>query len=128
MNTNNNQQSNAVPYEGRLYKPYTIDTGYRTCQVILTIQQYQNNNSLAVEALEVEDGDVTDTFDIFTVNLCRSIQDDKFAFVDTNNCPFVPDFLKKHKIAKATGVYGQSGFCSYPLYEWDTSKFFAETK
>ena len=127
MNTKQ-QQDNAVPYEGRLYKPYDLDTGYRKCQVILTVQEYQNNGSLAVEALEVEDNEVVDTFDILTRNLNHTLQNDKYAFVDTNNCPFAPDFLRQNGIAKATGVYGQSGFCSYPLYEWDTTKFYADTK
>ncbi len=124
MNTNNN----AVPYQGRLYKPFTVDNGYCTCQVILTIQQYRNNGSLAVQALAVEDGNVVNIFEILTVNLCHGMQDDKRAFVDTNNCDWAERFLKKNKLAKDTGIKARSGFCSYPLYEWDTTKLFAETK
>lgn len=121
-----------IAYKGKTYNVFTIETDFGTFDVILTIQQYQSNGSLAVQALTVEDGNVVNFFEILTVNLDgytgMGVQDDKRAFVDTNNCDWAERFLKKNKLAKGTGIKAQSGFCTYPLYEWDTSKFFAETK
>lgn len=42
-----------------------------------------------------------------------------FGFVDTNNYPFLPEFLKENGIAtNYMGLSVQSGFCSYPLYQF----------
>jgi hypothetical protein len=40
------------------------------------------------------------------------------AFLDTNNCPWVEEFLEENHIAKRTGIFAPSGFCTYPLYEF----------
>ena len=44
------------------------------------------------------------------------------AYVDTNNFPEAEEFIKKHKLGKHTGLFGFSGFCKYPLYEFDLEK------
>lgn len=121
-----------ISYEGKTYNVFTIETDFGTFDVILVQRQYQNPQTLAVEALCVENDEITEPFAILTVNLDgytgMDNQDDKRAFIDTNNCNYAERFLKKNKLAKDTGIKARSGFCSYPLYEWDTSKFFAETK
>ncbi len=40
------------------------------------------------------------------------------AYIDTNNCPFADEFLKRG-IAQDTGFAKQSGFCTYPLWKFD---------
>lgn len=40
------------------------------------------------------------------------------AYVDINNCPFAPQLLNRG-FAKDTGLYKESGFCSYPLWTFD---------
>ena len=52
------------------------------------------------------------------------MQSDKKAFVDTNNCPWVKEFLEDNHIAKFTGWSAPSGFCDYPLYEFDKDAVF----
>lgn len=39
-------------------------------------------------------------------------------YVDINNCPFAPQLLNRG-FAKDTGLYKESGFCSYPLWTFD---------
>lgn len=48
-----------------------------------------------------------------------------FAYVDTNNCPWAERLLAETGIAKPAknGAAKQSGYCTYPLYEFDMTKF-----
>lgn len=39
-------------------------------------------------------------------------------YVDINNCPFAPQLLNRG-FAKDTGLYKESGFCSYPLWTFE---------
>ena len=43
-------------------------------------------------------------------------------FVDTNNCPWVVDFLESNGFGKRTGIFGESGYCEYPLMTFDIKK------
>lgn len=56
-----------------------------------------------------------------TVNLQSPLQDETHAFLDINNCPWVEEFLCDNGIAKPVeGITMKSGFCTYPLYEFNT--------
>lgn len=102
--------------------PITISYGFGDAtqhQLTLVATTYRNNNSLAVIAYD-ENGD---EFDTITVNLPLSEATENTAYIDTNNCPWATKFLKANRIAKPTGEMGYSGFCSYPLYEFDMKKF-----
>ena len=56
-----------------------------------------------------------------TVNLLSSVPP-YCAFVDTNNMPELEDFLVENGIAEFTGLEQKSGYCSYPLYQFDVEK------
>lgn len=74
--------------------------------------KYANNGNLAVVAND-KDGF---PYAAITVNLVEWKLDDNCAYVDTNNCPWAEDFLRKYDIAYPTGDYRISGFCVYPMY------------
>ena len=106
----------------------TIDYGFgpeaiREVKLKLVALSYQTTDTLAVEAIE-ENGE---PFDTLTVNLGQPLMPG-FAFIDTNNCPWAEKALRDAKIAKpaANGAKCSSGFCTYPLYEFDMSKFSEE--
>ena len=87
----------------------------------LVARNYSYNNRLAVQAYE-EEGE---PFAILTVNIAdEELSDDAAytAFVDTNNLEGVEQFLIWNKIAKPTGRFVQSGFCSYPEFIFDLEK------
>ena len=84
---------------------------------ILRKDSYKNNKSLAV-ILEQDDEIIA----VLTVNLPDSDAHDNLAYIDTNNVPWAEDYLIDNGIAKPTGAYMESGFCEYPLYEFDLSK------
>ena len=94
---------------------YIYDTGFSKTQVTLAFETYRTNNTLAVEAYD-EDGDL---FTVITTNLPNGMADATHQYVDINNNPEIEKFLVDNNIAHPTGDVGISGFCTYPLYEFN---------
>ena len=42
--------------------------------------------------------------------------------VDTNNCPYAEELIKKYKLGTDTGRISCAGYCTYPVYEFDFDK------
>ena len=104
---------------------HTIDGGFdtpETYKLYLAAHTYAGNNTLAVIAMVREDG-YDEDFGTVTVNLPSGEADGTHAYIDTNNCPWAEQMLIDNGFAKPTGKYGISGFCTYPLYEFDLTKF-----
>ena len=62
---------------------------------------------------------------MLTVNLPDYDLEDNEAFLDVNNCPFAEDIVAEYELGQPLGVYGQSGYCEYPLYSFDGTKLSA---
>ena len=77
---------------------------------------YRHGNNYAVVLTE-EDGA---PFATITVNLEGKKLPKGYAYVDVNNCPWAPDFIKEYKLGEPVGASAQSGYCVYPLYLFDT--------
>lgn len=101
-----------------------------TTPVTVRFTKYSNNNTLAVQLICAKAP--WETYASITVNLGGSgnpfagMQSNKHAFVDTNNCPWVQEFLEDNHIAKFTGWLAPSGFCEYPLYEFNKDSCFEQ--
>lgn len=81
--------------------------------------RYVNNGSLAITLY----GDDDEPFCDMTVNITTSATSgSNCAFVDTNNNPWIIEFILDNGLGKPTGRYGTSGYCTYPEYEFDLSK------
>ena len=109
-----------------MYNYYTYETYCGPKNVRLFAAKYRNNTlAVTVESYD-EENKMWEPFATLTVNLAgvgyEEMQGKELAFVDTNNNTGVERFLKEYKIAKPTGFYGFSGFCSYPLYKFDLKK------
>lgn len=88
--------------------------------VTLRVTEYQNNKSLAISLMCYEGPYAT-----ITVNLPdrqSACLRKNYAFVDTNNCPWAPEFIEKYDLGLDTGLVGYSGYCEYPLYEFNLDK------
>lgn len=99
-------------------KPKTFE--YHGHPVTLSANKYFTNESLAVLMHYEEDH----SYDIITVNLQKKPLDNNHAYVDVNNMPDIYEWLKDNGIAGDTGLVGFSGFCIYPLMEFDLDSFF----
>ena len=40
-------------------------------------------------------------------------------YVDVNNCPWAMDLIKQYNFGEPTGEEGRSGYCVYPIVEFD---------
>ena len=92
---------------------------YNDEKVTLSAEKYTANNTLAV-VMHYED---MDDEDVITVNIPGGPQSDTLAFVDTNNMPDIARWLTENGIAWETGMIGRSGYCAYPLMEFDLESF-----
>ena len=99
---------------------YKLNAYGKDWDLTLVRSQYSYGKGLAVIANTSEGK----CFAILTVNLeSFDLDGDKeYAFVDTNNCPWVEEFLVKNEIAYFTGINVPQGFCTYPLYKFDLTK------
>ena len=68
--------------------------------------------------MPIQGADEKEQFAILTKSFEEFIGLKNSAYVDINNCPFAPQLLNRG-FAKDTGLYKESGFCSYPLWTFD---------
>ena len=83
---------------------------------------YDANGTLAILCNHYDDeGELEYDYDDITVNLSREAQfpaGGNLAYIDVNNHTGIDAWLEEQGIAKTVGM-GHSGFCSYPLMEFD---------
>ena len=96
-------------------KTYKLNFYGKEYNLVVKTSHYTNNDSLAV-MIETDEGE---PFDTITVNLADGIATDKYQYVDTNNCPWAENFIKSNGLGTPTGLWGYSGFCKYPLYQFN---------
>ena len=74
-------------------------------------------------AIILYDVDTDEEYAIITVNLVDSpIYGENQSYVDINNCPWAIDYIRRSGIGKPVGEFGSSGFCVYPLFEFDLER------
>lgn len=89
---------------------------YKNC--VLQVAKYQADDSMAIEIWNSEEGPIA------RITVCledKQLGSDE-AYVDTNNCPWVLDFLKEYELAEETGVMRSSGYCIYPKMKFNRDK------
>lgn len=87
-------------------------------EVNLIVDRYINSNALYLGLVDKNGELYTD----LTVNLpfySRDFVRNNESYLDTNNSKYVEDFINKYKLGEFTGIYSSSGFCEYPLYEFN---------
>lgn len=95
-----------------------VDSFGEEIEVVINLSCYANNGSLFMELLDKE---TYEPYSSLTVNLWNELPEN-MAFIDTNNCPEAEIFIKENELGSFTGYREQSGFCKYPLYEFDLNK------
>lgn len=103
----------------------TTDTGmtvkteygtYHNCRLVA--DRYLLDESLCIRIVE-DDGEGVA---ILTVCLDAIGLKSNEAFVDTNNCPWADSFIETYELGTFTGKKKPSGYCVYPLYQFDMDK------
>jgi len=117
-----------VKFEGKERKVFTIHVFDEDVDIILVGRTYNTNGTLAVEALVVENGRVSERWCVCTTNLDPytgfGVQSEKRAYLNLSdgNEEWLPQLLADNGIAVPLEHSARSGFCTYPLYEWDLTK------
>ena len=99
-------------------KSFKVTTPFGTETCTMSASSYADKGAHLAIQLWCDEG----PFATMTVNLPAQSRKyaGNFSFVDVNNCPWAPALIKKLSIGKpVAGVYANSGWCSYPLYEFD---------
>ena len=98
-------------------KTFTVNTPYSTYEDCYFVTgNYMADNSLSIQIWNDEDGPIAD----MTRCLCDAKKG--FSYLDMNNCPWSRELVERLGIGTFTGQVSMSGFCTYPLYEFDMAK------
>ena len=110
-----------------MIKSYPYDFLGETIVLAPVMESYVADGTLAVELYRVDESGLPwyedcDPWCDLTVNLGSAMADCRRAYLDTNNMAGAAQFVSDNGIATDTGVCGSSGWCSYPLYDFDLAK------
>lgn len=101
---------------------YHLDFENKDYPVTLLITSYQTG-SLAILLQTKVNGNPED-FGTITVNFADELLMPDQAYLDINNMPGIEQFIKKNHLGSPTGRKRTSGFCTYPLYDFDLVRCF----
>ena len=98
-------------------KTFEVTTMWSTTpDCFLSVDSYADNGHVAISVWSESEG----PFAGLTVNLPETKNyPTNYAFVDTNNFPEAPEMIRRLRIGKYTGRMAVSGYCMYPLYQFD---------
>ena len=95
----------------------TMTSESKTFPVWLKVRYYSNGNLAIV--LYYINGDIIDIWTVVTANL-GFLCDKNCSYIDTNNNgEEIRDWLVQNKLATPTRRSDRSGYCTYPIYEFD---------
>lgn len=97
-------------------KTLTLSAWGETTHLNTIMDSYRNNGNLYIGLVDEEGFPYAD----LTVNI-EALRDN-MAAVDTNNCPWAEKFIEDNGLGVKTGYNLGSGFCRYPVYEFDLDK------
>ena len=94
----------------------TVNTEYRKYEnCFLRLERYVADNSLCVQIWNEADGPVATITKCLVDNMLGKYE----AYIDENNCPWAVSFIESYKIGKRGSRFGHSGYCTYPVVEFD---------
>ena len=102
---------------------FKITSWGQTYDVRLRTDSYRNNGNLYVGLIcriEEDDSEWWEPYADITVNVGK--MEKNCGAIDTNNFPQATEFLEENRLATFTGRYEFSGYCAYPVYEFDMDK------
>lgn len=87
---------------------------------LYSVEDYMGNKlpGIAVILDDVTDPSEPEQYAVLTVSFGEFIGMKNCAYIDTNNCDFAQQLLDKG-LASDTGFYKASGFCQYPLWQFE---------
>jgi len=98
-----------------------VNTRYSTYpDCYISTGQYQYDGSTCIQLYNREDGPIAYITTCIPNGGVELL--DNESFIDTNNCPWAIEFIKKYNLGEVTDKLGYSGFCSYPVVQWNMAE------
>lgn len=98
---------------------YTSPYSDKPIEMELQISRYLNTGGIYVGLFTMEEN-FPEPYGDITVNL--GTVPDYCGFLDVNNLPGIAEFVEKNDLARPLNILLPSGFCCYPLYEFNKEK------
>lgn len=99
----------------------TMHTPYGDYEVDFILASYVNNDNTAVLIRsKAEDGNYMEPWGDMTVNIVDLPAG--MACLDTNNSPYIEQFVIENGLGEPAGFSIPSGFCKFPVYKLDIEK------
>lgn len=101
-----------------------VESWYGKEEVTISREKYAADGTCAIQ-LWCDEGPyatLTVCLDLGPKTKAAKKEHENLGFVDTNNCPWAPAFIKKYGFGRPTIMSKSSGYCTYPLYRFDLEK------
>ena len=92
-----------------------FDGGYVDVEIVASRYEYYNNLCISFETT-----DTHETYSTITTNI-KALPYNQAA-IDVNNHPEAIEIIETNGLGVDTGKSVKSGFCTYPIYEFDMDK------
>ena len=99
--------------KGTFMKTFKLNQYGAETECILNVSVYLDNSNLYL-GLESVTGE---PYASITTNIEKLPEGQ--AAINTNNCPWAENFILENKLGVNTGKKLKSGYCTYPVYEFD---------
>lgn len=96
----------------------TYNDGYETYELSFKITTYDEPRNLAILAMGKNSEGFIEPYGAITVNIVE-LPKETYACVDINNFPEAIELIEKYKLGYNTSISIPSGYCTYPIYEFD---------
>ena len=90
------------------------DYDWNNIEILLVVEEYTNNNQLAILLYEKETWEYYTDLSVFV----EEFSDKSYMAVDINNFPDAENLIKENNLCHLVD-YVHSGFVTYPVYEMD---------
>lgn len=93
------------------------DYDWNNIEILLVVEEYTNNNQLAILLYEKETWEYYTDLSVFV----EEFSDKSYMAVDINNFPDAENIIKEHNLWQLVD-YVHSWFVTYPVYEMDLDR------
>lgn len=108
-------------------KSLTFDMHFDKAECYLILNRYKADNTLAIDLVST-DGEPITRLTVCSSNGYKVTNlPDNISFIDVNNNPTAMNFIEGYDLGKRVKIKGKtviyvSGFCEYPLYEFNLNE------
>ena len=85
------------------------------------VTEYNEPRNLAILIMSKDSSGLIEPYASLTTNITE-FSKNTYGCVDTNNFPEAIDIIEKYNLGSDTGIRISSGYCSYPVYDFNITE------